>query len=226
MADLALNARPRTTLGKKVKALRRLGVTPANVYGHNVESLAIEADSHDLALLLRRAGRTALVQLTVDGERAARPVLIRSFSRRPTTDELLHVDFFQVSMREKLTVDVPITLVGEAPAVQQFDAVVVPALERVSVHCLPAEIPSQIEVDISSLVDTASTLFVRDLRAPAGVEILTDGDIPVVSVSAKTAEAEEAALAAEAVEVEAEAEGEAAEAAGEAEAAAAASTAE
>jgi large subunit ribosomal protein L25 len=215
MADLALSARTRTTLGKKVKALRRSGVTPANIYGHNVPSLAIEANAHDLALLLRRAGRTALVQLTIDGERAPRPVLIRSYNRRPTTDELLHVDFFQVSMREKLTVDVPLVLVGEAPAVEQFDAVIVPALESVSVQCLPGVIPSHIEVDISSLVDTASTLFVRDLRAPAGVEILTEGDIPVVSVSAKTAEAEEAALAAEEAEAAAAEAAEAAEEAGE-----------
>jgi len=191
MAELALRARPRTTLGKKVKVLRRHGITPANIYGHNVASLAVEAETPAVIALLRQAGRTALIQVSVDGESAPRPVLVRNTTRRPTTDQLLHVEFFQVSMREKLTVDVPVTLVGVAPAVEELDAVVVPALESVSVQCLPGDIPSHIDVDISSLVDTSSTLFVRDLVAPPGVEILTDGDIAVVSVTAKTAEEEE-----------------------------------
>jgi large subunit ribosomal protein L25 len=193
MADLALTARPRTVLGKKVKALRRTGVTPANIYGHNVPSLAIEADTTELSNLIRRAGRTALVQVKVEGEPAARPVLVRQYTRRPTNDVLLHVDFFQVSMREKLTVDVPLTLVGEAPAVEQFDAIVVQSMESVTVHCLPGNIPSHIDVDISTLVDTSSNVYIRDLRAPDGVEFLNDPDLPVASVSVKGIAQEEAA---------------------------------
>jgi large subunit ribosomal protein L25 len=207
MADLALNARPRTTLGKKVKVLRRQGVTPANIYGHNVESLAIEAETVELALLLRRAGRTQLIQVSIDGESSPRRVLVRQTARRATTDELLHVDFFEVSMREKLSVDVPLTIVGEAPAVEQFDAIIVQALDTISVECLPGDIPSNIEVDISTLVDTTSAVHVRDLVAPRGVEILNDPDLPVVTVTAKTAAAaeEEEAAVEEAAEVAAEA---------------------
>ena len=194
MADLTLRVRPRTVVGKKVKRLRRAGVTPANVYGHNVPSLAIEADAHDLQLLLRRAGHTGLVQLTVEGEASPRPALVRDYVRRATNDDLLHVDFFQVSMREKLNVTVPLRFIGEAPAVEQFDAVVVNALDTVSVECLPGDIPDHIDVDISALLDTTSTIFVRDLRVPDRVEILTDGDVPVASVTAQGAiEEEEAA---------------------------------
>jgi len=211
MADLALAARPRTVLGKKVKSLRRAGVTPANIYGHNVPSQAIEVDSADLNHLLRRAGRTALVQITVEGEGASRPVLVRQYTRRATSDELLHVDFLQVSMREKLTVVVPLTLVGDAPVVEQFDAIVVAAMDSVSVQCLPAEIPSHIDVDISSLVDPSSNVYVRDLRVPSGVEILADPDLPVASVSLKMAEEEEIEEAEEAEEAAAEGTVEAAE---------------
>lgn len=200
MADLALTARPRTVLGKKVKTLRRAGITPANIYGHNVPSQAIEADSIELNHLLRRAGRTALIQITVVGEGPARPVLVRQYTRRATNDELLHVDFFQVSMREKLTVDVPLTLVGDAPVVEQFDAIVVQSMDSVSVQCLPAEIPSHIDVDITPLVDPSSNVYVRDLRVPSGVEILADPDLPVASVSLKVAEEEEVEEAEEAAE--------------------------
>jgi large subunit ribosomal protein L25 len=201
MAELALSARPRTVLGKKVKALRRSGIAPANIYGRNVPSLAIEADAHDLALLLRRAGRTNLIQVSVEGEAQPRHVLIRDYTRRPTTDQLLHVEFFQVSMREKLSVDVPIVIVGTAPVVDQGNAVIVQSMDTVSVECLPAEIPDRIEADISLLVDSSSNVYVRDLRVPAGVEILADPDLPVVSVSVvASAEEEDAAEAAETAE--------------------------
>jgi large subunit ribosomal protein L25 len=206
MADLALKVRPRTVLGKKVKALRRGGVTPANIYGHNVPSLAIEADTSELNLLLRRAGKTALVQVSVEGEPTVRPVLVRQLTRRPTNDALLHVDFFQVSMREKLTVDVPLTLVGEAPAVEQFDAIVVQSMDVITVNCLPGNIPSHIDVDISTLIDTSSNVYIRDLRVPDDVEIMNDPDLPVASVSVKGIAREEEEEAEEAAEVEAAAE--------------------
>ncbi|MGD9889975.1 MAG: 50S ribosomal protein L25 [Dehalococcoidia bacterium] len=214
MADLALKVRPRTVLGKKVKVLRRAGVTPANIYGHNTSSLAIEADTIELNLLLRRAGKTALVQISVEGEPSVRPVLVRQLTRRATNDALLHVDFFQVSMREKLTVDVPLTLVGNAPAVELFDAIVVQSMDVITVNCLPGNIPSHINVDISTLVDTASNVYIRDLRVPDGVEVMNDPDLPVASVSVKgiAREEEEAEEAAEAVAAAVEEEVEAAEA--------------
>jgi large subunit ribosomal protein L25 len=215
MADLALKVRPRTVLGKKVKALRRGGVTPANIYGHNVPSLAIEADTIELNLLLRRAGKTALVQVSVEGEPAIRPVLVRQFTRRPTNDALLHVDFFQVSMREKLTVDVPLTLVGEAPVVEQFDAIVVQSMDVITVNCLPGNIPSHIDVDISTLIDTSSNVYIRDLRVPDDVEIMNDPDLPVASVSVKGIAREEEEEAEEAAEAEAAAEEAVAEAVAE-----------
>jgi large subunit ribosomal protein L25 len=217
MADFALAARPRTTLGKKVKQLRNAGITPANIYGHNVPSVSIEADTHDLALMLRRAGRTHLIQVTVEGERAPRPVLVRSYTRRPTTDQLLHVDFFQVSMREKLQVDVPLVLVGTAPVLDTVDATVVQQLATVSVECLPSAIPASIDVDLSPLVDTSMSIFVRDLQVPEGVTILTDGDVNVVSVTARTAAAEAEAEAVEEAEAAAEVAEAAAEEAAEAE---------
>jgi large subunit ribosomal protein L25 len=220
MADLTLTAQRRTVLGKKVARLRRAGITPANVYGHNVQSTAIQIDSHDLDRLVRRAGHTSLISLTLDGDRQARNVLVRDISRRPTTGQLLHVDFIEVSMREKLTVDVPLTLHGKAPVLDTTDATLVQNLDTISVQCLPAEIPAAIEVDLSSLVDTTSTIRVRDLTVPETVTVMLDPDSSVVSVvlrfpteeeveaeAAAAAEAEAAPAAArEETETEAEAE--------------------
>jgi large subunit ribosomal protein L25 len=190
MAALTLSARPRTTLGKAVKRLRWQGITPANIYGHNVASTAIEANEKELNLLLRRAGRTTLIQVQIEGEPAPRSVLVKDYTRRATNDQLLHVDFFEVSMRETLHVTVPVVLTGVAPVVARGEGVLVQALETVSVECLPSDIPSQIEVDLAPLTDANVSLFVRDLRAPAGVTILTDGDVPVASVTAASEEVE------------------------------------
>jgi large subunit ribosomal protein L25 len=202
MADLALTVQPRTVLGKKVAALRRQGLTPANVYGHNVASTAIQADAHDLNLLVRRAGRTALIQLNVEGEREPRAVLVRDLQRRATTGVLLHVDFLQVSMRERLTVTVPIQMTGTAPVLETTDAVVFQNLDTLQVECLPGDIPQHIDADVSGLTDASISLHVRDLVVPAKVTVLNDPDVVVVSVTLRTAqaevEAEEAAAAEEA----------------------------
>lgn len=219
MADYSLAARPRTVLGKRVARLRRAGVTPANIYGRALDSVAIEADERDLTHLLRRAGRTHLIQLTIEGERAARPVLVRDVSRKATNDLLLHVEFQQVSMLEKLTVEVPVVMVGTSPAAEDDSMVLSQQQSTVLVECLPGDIPQQIDADISSLIDTTTTLFVRDLTAPPNTVILTDGDLPLVSVTAVISAAEEdEAEAAEAAEAAAEAGETPAEAEAEAEA--------
>ncbi|MFN8556176.1 MAG: 50S ribosomal protein L25 [Dehalococcoidia bacterium] len=190
MAKITLNARPRTVLGKKVATLRRAGITPANIYGHNVVSTAIEADTHDLGLLLRRAGRTGLVEVTVEGEREPRNVLVRDIRRRATTGDLIHVDFLQVSMTERLTVNVPLVLTGQAPVLGNSDALVFQNLDSLEVSCLPGDIPDHINVDVTGMTETTSVIHVRDLTLPAGVTAMNDADGVVASVTVQGAEEE------------------------------------
>jgi large subunit ribosomal protein L25 len=197
MPNLTLAAQRRTVLGKKVAALRRGGITPANIYGHNVASTAIQADTHDLNLLVRRAGHTSLISVDVEGEREPRSVLVRDLQRKATTGQLIHVDFIQVSMREKLSVTVPIQLTGHAPVLDTTDAMVFQNLDTLAVECLPGDIPQQIEVDVSGLVDTTSSIHVRDLAVPANVTVLTDPDLVVVNVTLRFVEVEEEEEAAE-----------------------------
>ncbi len=193
MAELSITARPRQVLGKKVARLRRAGITPANIYGQRVPSTAIELNTQELERLVRRAGRTALVNLRVEGEPEARAVLVRAVQRKPTTDQLLHVDFMQVSMEEPILVVVPLVAVGHAPVLDTVECVVVENLPAVEVECLPRDIPQQITVDMSALTSTDSSIHVRDLTPPPGVTILTDPDVVLFSVTLKGVAAEEAA---------------------------------
>ena len=201
MAGLTFSARARTITGKKVAALRRAGITPANIYGHKVDSFAIEANAHDLNLLLRRAGRTHLINLSIEGEREPRAVLVKDVQREPTSDRLLHVDFVQVSMVEKLTVTVPIVFIGAAPALATTDGALVHQLDQVSVSCLPANIPTRIDADLEMLTSLGSSIHARDLKLPEGVELVTDGDQIIASITAASQEIEEEAEVPEEVEV-------------------------
>jgi large subunit ribosomal protein L25 len=207
MANNQLTAAPRTVLGKKVRALRRSGITPANVYGHKVESTAVQADTVAVTHLLRAAGRNAIIDLRIEGEDAPRTVVVRHVERNPVTSQLLHIDFFQVSMTETMKAEVRVVLVGTSPAVSDLQGVLLQMVETISVEALPGDIPSEFEADVSVLDQLESSLHVRDLNIDTSrITITTDADVVVARVAAPrlAAAEEEAAVAAEAAEVPAE----------------------
>jgi len=196
-----LTVAQRSVLGKKVKALRRSGITPANVYGHRIESQAVEVDTMTLAHTLKTLERNAILSLRIEGEKAVRPVIVREVRRDILNDKILHVDFYQVSLAEKMKADVPFILVGKAPAVEDLGGILLQGLDSIAVEALPADIPPHIEIDISSLTTFDSSVHVRDLVIDPKVHVLTEGDSVITSVAPprKVAEAvvEEEAAAAE-----------------------------
>ena len=212
MANVQFQVDPRVVTGKKVKALRRQGIIPAHLYGRDTESLALQAQTADLTKLLRTASRNAIIDLQISGESEPRAVVMRGVQRDAITDQLVHIDFFQISLTEKLTANVAIVLTGEAPAVSVHGGVLLQTLGSLAIEALPTQIPQQIEVDISILVELDDARFVRDLTVPDGVEVLADPDQVVVKVSppklAAEIEAEEALAAEEGEEGEEVEEGE------------------
>ena len=202
-----LTAETRTVVGKRVRYLRRQGVTPGNIFGHGIESVAIQLNTREMEHVLSHVPRTSLLSLNVQGSKPT-TVLVRGVSRKPTTGELYHVDFYQVSMTEKLRADIPIALLGTAAAAELHDATIFQAMDSVHVECLPGDLPPQIQVDISGLAEIDDSIFVRDLNLPPGVTALAGEDDLVVKALAPTVEEEEAPEEAEGAEEEA-AEGEA-----------------
>ena len=214
-----LNVVPRDVLGKKVKVLRRQGVTPANIYGSHIESQSIQLSTEELRHVIKTAGRNDIVYLRLDGDEP-RPTFVRDIQQNPVTDAILHVDFLQISLREKVKADVPLHLVGLAPAVDTLGGILMHGLDHVSVEALPTEVPSFIEVDVTSLAEINQALHVSDVPVPEGVTILTDVEQVIAKVAPPAVEPEpEVAEEAEAVEGEAAEEGaEGADAEGKAEA--------
>lgn len=200
MANTKLQLAPRTVLGKKVKALRRSGVTPANIYGHKVDSMAVQGPTPDIVHAMRTSSRNAIFDVTVEGDGAARPVVVRDIQRDPVTGKILHIDFFQISMTEKMRADVSVVLTGTSPAVSTYGGVLLQTLDSVSVEALPADIPVHFEVDVSVLTELEQSIHVRDLAVDASkVTLHTDVDVVVARVATPrlAVEEEEAAAAAE-----------------------------
>jgi large subunit ribosomal protein L25 len=181
MDKLSLKAQKRTIAGRKVKSLRREGILPANVFGKNVKSQAIQIDLASYLKLYKEAGETSLVELEVDG--AKLPVLIHNTQVDPVLGTPLHVDFLQVNLKEKVTAQVPVELTGESPAEKQGLGTVVQQINEVEVESLPADIPDKFEIDISGLVEVDNMIQVKDIKIDEKkVEIKDDAEQIIAKV--------------------------------------------
>lgn len=180
---VTIKAAPRAVLGKKVRQLRRQGRLPANVYGRGIDSRAIDIDAREFARTIKSAGLRAMIELSVDGEKDPRYVILRGMARSGGTGEPIHVDFFQVDPNIPIQANVPIRLVGEAPAVRDLAGTLLPGLDVVAVRCLPLAIPDSMTVDLSGLNSFDMTLTVANIEPMDGVEILTDPAIVVATVN-------------------------------------------
>ena len=188
MEHMELAATTREILGKKVRFLRRQGITPAHLFGHNVESVALQCDTAQLKRVLAQTGQTRLIGLKLDKARKPRNVMVREVQREPSTSELLHVDFYQVSMAEKIRVEVPIVPVGEAPALKLEENFLIQQLNSLSVECLPDEIPDSVELDVSSLTEAEQAIHVKDITLDEGITVLNNPEQLVVKISARRVE--------------------------------------
>ena len=200
MEDLTLKAANRDVLGKKARFLRRQSITPAHLFGHNIKSIALQCDTAQLRHIIAQAGMTRVISLKVENEKQPKSVFIREIQRDAVSRQLLHVDFYQVRKGEKIKMDVPIVLVGEAPAMNAKGRMLSHGISSLSIECLPDSLPSQVEVDVSVLEEVEQTIHVRDIVLAPGITVHDDPDQLVVKVSEAFVREEE-----EAVEAEAEA---------------------
>ncbi len=196
MAGVQLAVDTRAVTGKKVKGLRRQGIIPAHLYGRGTESLALQAAASSITHLLRTAERNTIINLQINGEDGSRSVMLRGVQRNPVTDELVHIDFFQISLTDRLRANVPLHLVGEPPAVHVYGGILLQSLDHVVVEALPAEIPGHFNVDVSGLEELDTAVHVRDLEMPPNVVLLSDPDQVIAKVSTPKLVVEEEVAAA------------------------------
>ena len=210
--DLEIAVTAREVYGKQNKRLRTTGVVPGVLFGKGTGSIPVQLDAKALELLYRQAGRTSVVKVSVDGGRPT-SAIIKGLQRNPLTGKALHVDLFAVDLTQEMQADIPLAFIGTSAAVEMEAGILFTALDHLKVRALPADLPHEIEVDLSSLVDMEATIHVRDLSVSNNLTVINDPDDLIAKVTPPRAEEE-------IVPVVVEGEGEAAEGeAGEGEAA-------
>jgi len=185
---LTLKVKKRDT-GKKPEQIRKDGKTPAVFYGRKEESTPIEVNSRDFEQIFRQAGESSII--TLEGVGEAKEALIHETDVHPVTGKIRHVDFYVIEKGRKLHVDVPLVFVGESLAVKDLGGVLVKVIHELEIEALPKDLPHEITVDISSLVDFESQISINDLTMPEGVISLVDKDEIVAMVEEPKEEEEE-----------------------------------
>jgi large subunit ribosomal protein L25 len=190
MADsIKVALEKRSVTGKKVKHLRQQGLLPATVYGKGVGPFTVQLPQKAFQELIRKAGRTRIVELSIPGESMI-SAFVHALQRHPVTRDIIHVDFHAVDLKVEVTISVPIHIVGTSVLVGRGDALLNQAMSSIDVSALPTALPASIDVDISGLDAFDKSIHVRDLVAPAGSAFAADGDDLVVSLTPARAEEE------------------------------------
>ncbi len=186
MKTVELNVAVRHKTGKEIaRKLRNQGLIPAIIYGPGSEPVPLAVKANELKrVLYRYRGEQILFNLTLEdnGSTTQKMALVKELQYHPVTDEILHVDFYEISMEREVEVEVPIELVGKAKGVEAGGHLQ-QLLHTMTVACLPGAIPDKIQVDVSGL-EIGDVLHVRDLTPPEGVRYLDNPDEPVVTILA------------------------------------------
>lgn len=196
-----LKVEKRTVLGKKIKKLRREGILPANIYGKDIQSVAVQVPYKDFEVLYKEVGETGLIDVAVDGE--LRPALIHNVQYDSVTRLPIHADLYQVNLKEKITTMVPVEVVGEAKAVTEQTGMLMQPLSEIEVEALPTDLPEKIEINVEHLAAVDDQVTVGQLKIPAGVEVKTDSGQVVVKIAELVSEEAKEVAAEMAAEAEA-----------------------
>lgn len=197
MANQTLTGALRTVAGRQVGQVRRAGFVPGTIYGPKTKPVNVQFHYRTLQVALMKAGGTHLINLTVENDQTY-TVIAREVQRDIIRGDILHVDFFALDLNAKLRTDVPLHLVGESPAVNAKQAILITGANTITVELLPSALISVVEIDISKLVNVGDAIHVSDLKLGAGIEVINDPEemlVKLIQPSAARSEEEEAAEA-------------------------------
>lgn len=189
MQEIKLNAEKRELTGRKVKKIRSEGKIPANVYGKKIKSLSLTLKLEEFEKVYKEAGETGVVKLLVEGEKEERPILIQNFQIDPVYDKPLHVDLRQIILTEKITAQIPVEVIGEAPAAQQKLGILIQTVSEIEVEALPMDLPEKFEVDVSKLVNVNDEITVKEITVDRSkVKLNVEDTLVVVKIEPLAAE--------------------------------------
>ncbi|MFA4833534.1 MAG: 50S ribosomal protein L25 [Patescibacteria group bacterium] len=186
--QIKLEATARTK--KKGEKIRKDGFIPAVLYGPSTESRNLKIKKIDFEKNFALAGESSLIDLTISEEKPVK-VLIKEVQKEPLKDAIIHVDLYQVDMNKEITTEIPLHFIGESEAVKELGAVLVKTIDSVGVECLPGDLVSHIDVDLSTLKNFHDAIKTDDLKLPAGMKLVNETNDIVVNVIEPKVEVEE-----------------------------------
>ncbi len=174
----------------KAAALRRLGSIPCVLYGQKMKNTLLECSAPVLQKAFDHAGKSALVELRIDGDAEKVPALFRDIAFDPVTDRCIHADFYAVDLTKEVEVPIPLRFEGASPAVRDLAGVLVVPLDHVTVRCLPSHIPAELLLSLDSLAQIGDVLTVRDIPLPPHVQVLEEPAVVIATVQEQRKEEE------------------------------------
>ncbi len=188
MDDIILKAEKRTTIRKHVGALRRAGLLPAIIYGSGMEPIALELNAHETMKILKKVSGSTLLTVQIGSQKHA--AIVRDIQIDVIRRNVVHIDFLKVELDKVIRTTVPVSIIGEAPAVIDEGGVLVLGLSQLDIEALPGDLPETISVDLSSLTEINSAIVVKDVFAGKNVTFLSDENEILARVIAQAVEEE------------------------------------
>lgn len=189
MEEVILKTLKREVFGKKVKNLRNEGKVPAILYGRKTDPVPLSLDRKEFLRISKEAGEATLIDLEIDGKKGPK-ALMRQIQRHPVSDEIIHVDLYQVDMTQEIETEIPFEFIGNSLAVEELEGNLITNKDSVRVKCLPNKLVSEIKVDISKLKTFDDLIHISDTNIPEGIEILDDPEEVVAQVTPPRSEEE------------------------------------
>lgn len=162
---------------------------PSVVYGRGIETQSVSVPRSEFLKVFKQAGYSSLIDLAVNNASPVK-VIVKSIQAHPLTQELEHIDFHQIRMDEEMTARVPIVFIGESAAVKTDGGTLVKSLDELEIKCLPADLPHEIQVDLTQLKTFEDAITVGGLALPKGVTAATESDVIIATVARPLTEEE------------------------------------
>ena len=179
---IKLKAELRNEKNGKAKKIRKNGFVPAVIYGAGAQSQSVKVKETDFKRVFDSAGESHLIDLAI-GSKPSVKVIVKDIQKHFLKDNIIHVDFYQVDMKEKITTEIPLNFIGESKAVKELGGTLIKSIDSINVECLPGDLVDKIDVDLSSLNNFHDFIRLNDLKMPKGMELVSHSDEIVVSIA-------------------------------------------
>ena len=181
MNEIKLSAESRDKKNGSAKQVLSTGYIPAVIYGSGAKNINLKIKTIDFEHVFAAAGESNLIDLIINGKQAVK-VIVKEFQKDAVKGGAIHVDFYQVDMKKKITTNIPLDFVGKSKAVKELGGILIKNMDEVEVECLPGDLINKIEVDLSKLNDLSDIIRVSDLVLPEGVAIINEQSDVVASI--------------------------------------------